>query len=54
MIVRYNIRSGYPLLMAVVFLQLQIIASHIIKVHASADATLGEHRASKEENWLKR
>ncbi|CAK9326524.1 unnamed protein product [Citrullus colocynthis] len=32
----------------------KIIASHIIKVHASADATLGEHRASKEENWLKR
>ncbi|XP_022143029.1 DNA replication licensing factor MCM5 [Momordica charantia] len=32
----------------------KIIASHIIKVHASADATLGENRASKEENWLKR
>ncbi|XP_022938156.1 DNA replication licensing factor MCM5 [Cucurbita moschata] len=32
----------------------KIIASHIIKVHASADANLGENRASKEENWLKR
>ncbi|XP_023537039.1 DNA replication licensing factor MCM5 [Cucurbita pepo subsp. pepo] len=32
----------------------KIIASHIIKVHASADANLGEHRTSKEENWLKR
>ncbi|RVW43691.1 DNA replication licensing factor MCM5 [Vitis vinifera] len=31
-----------------------IIASHIIKVHASADATSGDTRTSKEENWLKR
>lgn len=35
--------------------QLQIIASHIIKVHASAGAALGDNRVvSKEENWLKR
>jgi DNA replicative helicase MCM subunit Mcm2 (Cdc46/Mcm family) len=35
---------------------LQIIASHIIKVHSSASATRGENRTpvSKEENWLKR
>ncbi|EXB96882.1 DNA replication licensing factor mcm5-A [Morus notabilis] len=32
----------------------KIIARHIIKVHASADATLGDSRTSKEENWLKR
>ncbi|GMN47175.1 hypothetical protein TIFTF001_016357 [Ficus carica] len=32
----------------------KIIASHIIKVHASAGATLGDSRTSKEENWLKR
>ncbi|KAK6942251.1 MCM, AAA-lid domain [Dillenia turbinata] len=32
----------------------KIIASHIIKVHASADASLGDSRTSKEENWLKR
>ncbi|XP_004508387.1 DNA replication licensing factor MCM5 [Cicer arietinum] len=34
----------------------KIIASHIIKVHASAHATMGENRTihSKEENWLKR
>ncbi|KAL6331531.1 hypothetical protein AAG906_011471 [Vitis piasezkii] len=32
----------------------KIIASHIIKVHASADATSGDTRTSKEENWLKR
>ncbi|KAF3452998.1 hypothetical protein FNV43_RR03431 [Rhamnella rubrinervis] len=32
----------------------KIIASHIIKVHASADASLDDSRASKEENWLKR
>ncbi|KAI5416789.1 minichromosome maintenance protein 5, variant 2 [Lathyrus oleraceus] len=32
------------------------IASHIIKVHASASATRGENKTiiSKEENWLKR
>ncbi|KAM0984488.1 hypothetical protein EV2_012286 [Malus domestica] len=31
------------------------IASHIIKVHASAGAALGDGRVvSKEENWLKR
>lgn len=34
---------------------LQSIASHIIKVHASAGATRGETtRVSKEDNWLKR
>ena len=33
---------------------IQIIASHIIKVHASADAASGDTRTSKEENWLKR
>lgn len=33
---------------------MQIIASHVIKVHASADASVGENRVSKEENWLKR
>ncbi|KAL2929944.1 DNA replication licensing factor MCM5 [Bienertia sinuspersici] len=35
----------------------KIIASHIIKVHASADANTGDSRdtkTSKEENWLKR
>ncbi|KNA03934.1 hypothetical protein SOVF_204460 [Spinacia oleracea] len=32
----------------------KIIASHIIKVHASADSTRGETKTSKEENWLKR
>ncbi|KAI5416790.1 hypothetical protein KIW84_041701 [Lathyrus oleraceus] len=34
----------------------KIIASHIIKVHASASATRGENKTiiSKEENWLKR
>ncbi|CAN1318487.1 DNA replication licensing factor MCM5 [Linum perenne] len=30
------------------------IASHIIKVHASADQTSMEHKPSKEDNWLKR
>ncbi|CAA3005115.1 DNA replication licensing factor MCM5 [Olea europaea subsp. europaea] len=30
------------------------IASHIIKVHASASATTSDTRTSKEENWLKR
>jgi len=35
----------------------QIIANHIIKVHASAGragALMGESKPSKEENWLKR
>ncbi|CAL0325649.1 unnamed protein product [Lupinus luteus] len=32
----------------------KIMASHIIKVHASANATMGENRVPKEENWLKR
>lgn len=33
----------------------KIIASHIIKVHASADAaSSGDSRTSKEDNWLKR
>ncbi|TYJ32694.1 hypothetical protein E1A91_A05G053100v1 [Gossypium mustelinum] len=32
----------------------KIIASHIIKVHSSAQAASGDIRASKEENWLKR
>lgn len=35
----------------------QIIANHIIKVHASAGragALMGESKTSKEENWLKR
>ena len=36
-----------------IFLQ-QIIASHIIKIHASADANQGDNRVAKEENWLKR
>ncbi|XP_021910322.1 DNA replication licensing factor MCM5 [Carica papaya] len=30
------------------------IASHIIKVHASADAAKGDNKGSKEQNWLKR
>lgn len=30
------------------------IASHIIKVHASADSATGDTRTSKEYNWLKR
>ncbi|CAO2822530.1 unnamed protein product [Amaranthus hypochondriacus] len=32
----------------------KIIANHIIKVHASAHATTGDPKTSKEENWLKR
>ncbi|KAJ1382390.1 P-loop containing nucleoside triphosphate hydrolase [Sesbania bispinosa] len=32
----------------------KIIASHIIKIHASAATTMGESKVSKEENWLKR
>ncbi|KAH8504984.1 hypothetical protein H0E87_012282 [Populus deltoides] len=32
----------------------KIIASHIIKVHASANKTSGDSRTAKEENWLKR
>ncbi|KAF5742059.1 DNA replication licensing factor MCM5 [Tripterygium wilfordii] len=32
----------------------KIIATHIIKVHASADAVSGDSKTSKEENWLKR
>ncbi|XWS72593.1 hypothetical protein CRYUN_Cryun02cG0053200 [Craigia yunnanensis] len=32
----------------------KIIASHIIKVHASAQTASSDSRASKEENWLKR
>ncbi|GAB4828176.1 minichromosome maintenance protein 5 [Ancistrocladus abbreviatus] len=32
----------------------KIIASHVIKVHASADSTSGDGKSSKEENWLKR
>ncbi|KAH7546229.1 hypothetical protein FEM48_Zijuj01G0178300 [Ziziphus jujuba var. spinosa] len=32
----------------------KIIASHIIKVHASADASIGDNRSSEEDNWLKR
>ncbi|CDP17257.1 unnamed protein product [Coffea canephora] len=30
------------------------IVSHIIKVHASANATMSDSRSSKEDNWLKR
>ncbi|KAG5565169.1 hypothetical protein RHGRI_001160 [Rhododendron griersonianum] len=33
---------------------LMSIASHIIKVHASAGSTTGDTRVSKEDNWLKR
>lgn len=33
---------------------LQLIASHIIKIHASADAVSADSKVSKEENWLKR
>uniref|UniRef100_A0A7N0ZT65 DNA replication licensing factor MCM5 n=1 Tax=Kalanchoe fedtschenkoi TaxID=63787 RepID=A0A7N0ZT65_KALFE len=32
----------------------KIIASHVIKVHASADATSADPRVSKDDNWLKR
>ncbi|KAK7291982.1 hypothetical protein RIF29_07576 [Crotalaria pallida] len=32
----------------------KIMASHIIKVHASADAAVDDSKVSKEENWLKR
>ncbi|WCJ29845.1 DNA replication licensing factor MCM5 [Euphorbia peplus] len=32
----------------------KIIASHIIKVHASADAASNDNKVSKEENWLKK
>lgn len=32
----------------------KIIASHIIKVHASANAASADSKTSKEENWLKR
>ncbi|KAK7265137.1 hypothetical protein RJT34_32753 [Clitoria ternatea] len=37
-----------------IYSQDKIIASHILKIHASANATVGESRTSKEENWLKR
>ncbi|KAH9654542.1 DNA replication licensing factor MCM5 [Citrus sinensis] len=33
---------------------LKLIASHIIKIHASADAVSADSKVSKEENWLKR
>lgn len=32
----------------------QIIASHIIKLHASAGLASSDSKVSKEENWLKR
>lgn len=32
----------------------KMIASHIIKVHASADTAASDSKTSKEENWLKR
>ncbi|KAH9654541.1 DNA replication licensing factor MCM5 [Citrus sinensis] len=32
----------------------KLIASHIIKIHASADAVSADSKVSKEENWLKR
>ncbi|OMO91007.1 Mini-chromosome maintenance, DNA-dependent ATPase [Corchorus olitorius] len=32
----------------------RIVASHIIKVHASAETTSIDSRPTKEENWLKR
>ncbi|GLT25412.1 hypothetical protein SLA2020_005430 [Shorea laevis] len=32
----------------------KVIASHIIKVHASAEAAAANGKSSKEENWLKR
>ncbi|KAK9706033.1 hypothetical protein RND81_07G100600 [Saponaria officinalis] len=32
----------------------KIIASHVIKVHASANAISGDPKTKKEENWLKR
>ncbi|XP_074281244.1 DNA replication licensing factor MCM5 [Silene latifolia] len=32
----------------------KIIASHVIKVHASANAVTGDPKTKKEENWLKR
>ncbi|KAJ8768286.1 hypothetical protein K2173_021226 [Erythroxylum novogranatense] len=32
----------------------KVIASHIIKVHASADKASGDSRTLKDENWLKR
>ncbi|GAB2289125.1 minichromosome maintenance protein 5 [Dionaea muscipula] len=30
------------------------IASHVVRIHASANATSGDSKPSKEENWLKR
>lgn len=35
-------------------LPLQNIATHIVRVHASADANSGDPRTTKEDNWLKR
>lgn len=35
-------------------LPLQNIATHIVRVHASADASSGDPRTTKEDNWLKR
>ncbi|KAL8152480.1 hypothetical protein V2J09_010240 [Rumex salicifolius] len=32
----------------------KMIASHVIKVHASAHASSGDNKVSKEENWLRR
>lgn len=32
----------------------KIIASHVIKIHASAGAASDDYKSSKEENWLKR
>ncbi|MCD9559835.1 minichromosome maintenance protein 5 [Datura stramonium] len=43
-----EVRSGQD------FLSLKSIASHIIKVHASAEASRDDTRTSKEYNWLKR
>lgn len=33
---------------------MQIIASHVIKIHASAGAASAGPRVTKDDNWLKR
>lgn len=50
----YYYGRGLNLVDKVKIFLLQLIASHIIKIHASADAVSADSKVSKEENWLKR
>ena len=45
---------GYIKIHLIFVLFIQNIASHIIKLHASANAVTGDTKTSKEDNWLKR